>query len=769
VSRGRAEDGDLSLSILIERWRERLARDIALSSPQKTTREISAAVHGLILRIVSLAYLEGSGILAEGDIRACAVDGRAGLLLGTLFSRVETDYGLFSPAAADRGNLGASWHVSILSDADSRTLIDILAGISPLLSFFRDADALVTKLPVIYDRFLSRDIRRHGGALVKIEETPAAAHAGGKLPVPAALASYVIRKCVEEVISGKSPGQTAGFRILDPACGSGRFLLAAYEALTRHHEAWYRDRLVPLLDAGHPLSCEGMREILPHGEGNEQLPVTRAPSGDWILTGAECRRILATHLFGLDPDPRAAEAAQVFLRLAVLECSRPGLPGSGFPGAANVLCGSVLFAPDLFLLPEMMLVPEQIRAEIRAVDWKTEFPGPAREGGFSLVIGNPPATLRPPLKGQQEYLQMHYRVYHGREDAVPYFIERGLSLLNTGGCLAFIVPDRWLRAGYAAPLRELLRNIRIVEIARVPGSEGTAGAGSPCVLLLANLPPAASFRVVDITAAFSDTAEEPRNFPARRHAAASLRDRGWTLEDTRMETILAKLRAAGRPLSESVRGTLSTGSPAGRPGARYPGDMITRYGPVPPPRHPHGTSGARHVLHARSGRYGRHHMAIPTGGQPGGRILIFPSAPRISCTFDRSGNHTYPQVIEVPTRNLVLLGILNSRLFSFALALLRDKRDEKPEMYSPDEIARTPVYTIDLESGHGREQHEKMVYYVRRMLELHEMMKAAGGEPELRGLERQIAATDREIDRLVYELFGLSGAETEFVEEYLEK
>jgi hypothetical protein len=110
---------------------------------------------------------------------------------------------------------------------------------------------------------------------------------------------------------------------------------------------------------------------------------------------------------------------------------------------------------------------------------------------------------------------------------------------------------------------------------------------------------------------------------------------------------------------------------------------------------------------------------------------------------------------------MYLLGILNSGLASFFLAASR--AGSSGERYGEREIARIPVYTIDFEKKADHERHEKIVYYVRRMLELNGYLARATGGAEKRELERQIAATDREIDRIVRDLYGLTEEERIYI------
>jgi SAM-dependent methyltransferase len=713
-----------------------------------------------------------------------------------LSEQLGSKYGLWSCESKETSDSGTAASISPLLEADERVLIGILSGLAPLPAFFHDAETLLPRLAASYDRFLRRDIRRHGGYLVSVEETPAAMWGGSGHAVSEEIIGYVIRRSVEHCIAGKPPREIASLHILDPACGTGRFLLAAYLALLRYYEEWYCRHLVPLLENGNGPGDVNVRAFLPFLAQNVRprdsqgmdppaaLPVARGSDGAWHLTFHERQRILLSHFFGLDPDPRAVEAARVILSLALLKAG--GVPADEEAGALppklNILCGNALFSPRLFSIPEMMLVSAGDRAEIRAFDWECGFPDAMKAGGFDLIIGSPPAALPPLRKGQREYLQMQYSVYHGREDASPYFVELGLSLLlRKKGILLFALPDRWLRAGYAARLRNLLRTFQVEEIAC--HRELTAGAvcpGDHCVLTVSNMLPLHPLRLVDIAAVEAGIPDGEGARSLRWYDLAGLGAGGWVFDDTRQAALLGKIGKAGRPLGDYVRGGMYTGIPSGgyertrhwgehRQRTVIPGKAavqrgeIIRYGPVQAEKH-RGLSRTGRQRHRHAVHLHRDTEMFPHRERAGGRIILSPAVPRIACAFAQYGTHAVSSLFIIPTKSLYLLGILNSRLMSFALTAMREGKEEGSPMYSRAGIERISIYTIDFENPADRERHDKIVYYVNRMLELTKMLSRTEGGRERNEIGRQIAATDREIDLLVYDLYRLTDEEREMVD-----
>ena len=101
--------------------------------------------------------------------------------------------------------------------------------------------------------------------------------------------------------------------------------------------------------------------------------------------------------------------------------------------------------------------------DARAFDWEAEFPSVFAEGGFDVVIGNPPYVRQELLTSFKPYLQKHYASYDGVADLYVYFYEKGLNILRSNGILSYIVTNKWLRAGYGEPLRKFFEENSVFE------------------------------------------------------------------------------------------------------------------------------------------------------------------------------------------------------------------------------------------------------------------------------------------------------------------
>ncbi len=198
--------------------------------------------------------------------------------------------------------------------------------------------------------------------------------------------------------------------VCDPACGSGAFLARAYN--------WFEDRRIQLLKQLHDAAPDD--------------PLCAGHPEDWRARSAQS--ILANNLFGVDLSGESVEIARLslWIRTARRDQKLSNL-------AENVVQGNSVVA--------------DAQVDPLAFDWHARFPRVFRNGGFDAVIGNPPYVRQEHLGSIKEHLQASFQSYHGMADLYVYFYERGVSLLKPGGRLAFIVTNKWMKAGYGEPLR----------------------------------------------------------------------------------------------------------------------------------------------------------------------------------------------------------------------------------------------------------------------------------------------------------------------------
>lgn len=301
-------------------------------------------------------------------------------------------------------------------------------------------------------------------------------------------------------------------RLLDPACGSGAFLIEAFDQLHAAYQA-----------------------------SNDRLQELRGHRSLFDLD----KRILEHNLYGVDLNEEAVEICR--LSLWIKTASR----------------GKALTSLDHSIRPGNSIVADTA-AHPRALDWRAAFPDVFAAGGFDVVVGNPPYVRQELLGPIKPYLEEHYAAYHGMADLYVYFYELGLNVLKPGGLLSFIVTNKWMKAGYGEPLRTLLAEHSWIEsvvdfghakqifedadvfpsilVARKPPA-ATAKTTKPKTARLCSIP-REQLRIEDLS---RQIAEEGSDLPLDQLSSTA-----WQLEPGGVDQLLTKIRGRSCVLSEWI-------------------------------------------------------------------------------------------------------------------------------------------------------------------------------------------------------------------------
>jgi len=423
----------------IEGWREELAKNIALRNPGLTVDELNYAVQATIDRVLFLRIAEGRG--AEDYARLLALVNGPGIYerLMALYRQADERYnsGVFD-FKADKLTPGLS--------IDDKVLKPILSALYYPQSPYEFSVLPAEILGNVYEQFLGKVIRLTPSGRAKVEEKPEVKKAGGVYYTPSYIVDYIVAHTVGKLVEGKAPKEMAKLRIVDPACGSGSFLLVAYQTLLDAHLAWYRD----------------------HEPKKHKQAVFEGPGGDWRLTTAKKREILLDSIYGVDIDRQAVEVTKLSLLLKCLEgetnesLRQLNLYGErALPSLEkNIQCGNSLISPQALLAHTGGLFPdEQELRRINPFDWQKGFPKVLSTGGFDAVLGNPPYLNVDTVWGKEDVRLQVLRdsfagVYADKTDLLFYFLARAIELSRNYVC--FIVSRAFLEAFKAARLRRTL-------------------------------------------------------------------------------------------------------------------------------------------------------------------------------------------------------------------------------------------------------------------------------------------------------------------------
>jgi type I restriction-modification system DNA methylase subunit len=526
---------DREFLLSLDEWRKTLAVAICKSNPNLGDEEINFAVQATLNRLIFLRIAEDRSIEPYGNLKSVIDKTDTYGKLLDLFFRADEKYnsGIFDLRKE---------MITPFMKLDSKAIGGILSELYYPVCPYEFSVLSVEILGSAYEQFLGKVIRVTDGHHVKIEEKPEVRKAGGVYYTPQYIVDYIVQQTVGKKTEGKSPSDLASLRIVDPACGSGSFLLGAYDYLLNHYRAWY---------AAHNLPSRGRKE----------QPLT--PDG--FLTTAEKKRILTTHIFGVDIDANAVEVTKLSLLLKCLEGETQAsiqqelslwnervLPSLD----DNIRSGNSLIGLDFYDLELDFGEPKKIKP----FSWEKSFPAVFARGGFDVVIGNPPYVRQELLGDQKNYFRQRYQVYHGVADLYTYFFERGATLLNEQGVFGIIVANKWMRAAYGEPLRRWLkiRNIRqIVDFGDLQVFQGATTY--PCIFISGKGPVESDIGVTVMkTLAFDSLA----GYVAEHQVTigqSSLDDAGWNLGSDEEQALLAKIRAAGIPLGDYVKGKIYRG------------------------------------------------------------------------------------------------------------------------------------------------------------------------------------------------------------------
>lgn len=432
----------------VRSWRKRLAADIHANTPGLSAAELTYAVQLFLSRIVFLRICEDREIERYETLKELPATNTFDALMAEL-RRADDFYdsGLFR--LLDDARLGIR-----ISDA---VLQSIIAELYYPHSPYTFAVVETEVLGEIYELFLGEEITIAGGA-VKIVRKPEVRESGGVVPTPRYIVDAIVERTLLPALAGKSPADMNSFTVADICCGSGIFLLSAYEFILDHHLSWYltNNRSDYIGRTIYEISAE-----------------------QWRLTFEEKRRILLAHIRGVDIDANAVEVTRFSLLLKLIENeTAEGLQDyvnrrrtRALPPLDDAIrSGNSLVSPAEWMAACGPMPPALVN-KVNPFNWSEEFPAELGRGGFDVIVANPPYIR---IQNMAAYSPEEVAFY--QNPASPYttarqdnfdkyalFIERALTLLRPAGRLGFITPHKFMTTQAGRMLRRLITASRFLE------------------------------------------------------------------------------------------------------------------------------------------------------------------------------------------------------------------------------------------------------------------------------------------------------------------
>ena len=832
----------------IEKWREMLARTITIKNISLSRDEINFAVQRTIDRILFLRMCEDRSIESYSQLLALSTGRESYQRLCRLFRQADAKYnsGLFH-FRHEKGRAEGPDELTLNLVVDDTPLQWILHHLYYPQSPYEFSVLPAEILGNVYEQFLGKVIRITPGHRAVIEEKPEVKKAGGVYYTPTYIVDYIVKNTVgwllgdpapgchceeqsDEAISNKlktknstlrTPAQISNLRILDPACGSGSFLLVAYTHLLNYHRDWY----VENNPSKHP-------NKIYQGKG-----------GQWYLTIAEKKKILLNNIFGVDIDSQAVEVTKLSLLLKVLEGETSETIGQTYrmfheralPDLGNnIKCGNSLIGHDFFdnLQPEPRTTNneqrtnlDELRRKINAFDWKAEFPQIfcSKKPGFDAIIGNPPWLMAGYyISDSLDYLRSKFTSAHGKFDIYYIFIEKGLSLLSDVGFFGMIVPNKFFHTKAASNLRSFLSKPKyIYSIVDFGDEQIFSGATNYSCLLFLQKHPTSIVKYAKSKEGLKIT----RHFDVPWTAFLSTT---WHFEEQSTQRLFEKLETVGQAL-EKITIRFGTGMQTGadrlltmdtstakskgletkllRPILR--GRDVRRYVISPDPKlaiFPYKVQQNEFVILSEP-ELQKHetvyNLLFENKRKLAQRVWFGKGAEELSGKWygmmylDAYNSFVTPHLLTPALSNrpnfalgtgdlfatgtagvtsiipnpdvteglLYLLGLLNSSLLSFYATSHSPVFSGGYYKFSSPYLKKLPIRRINFSSPADKAKHGKMVKLVERMLDLNKKLAAAKVPAEKTRIQRQITATDNQIDKLVYDLYNLTPEEIKIIEE----
>ncbi|MGP1439985.1 MAG: Eco57I restriction-modification methylase domain-containing protein [Treponema sp.] len=440
---------------MIERWRVLLAEDIALHNTEMNETALTSCVQKLIDRLLFLRIAEDKEIEPVKQLQKIATEKEnIYAKLKSLFAKCET-----------RFNAGLFTNDDYLNSlkVQDKTLITIITELYYPICQYEFSVLPVEILGNIYERFLGKIIRfkrkTKNGHSIEIVEKPEVQKSGGVYYTPSYIVDYIVKETVGKKIENATPEKVSKLKVCDPACGSGSFLVGAYQYLLD----WYLDYYYK----------EERRE----SSEKKGLIYKDDKTREYKLSIEEKRRILLANIYGVDIDRQAVEVTKLSLFLKLLENEGKALSKEGqaslfktsditkiLPSLTqNIKCGNSLIGKDYYDDKNLSLIGIEEQRKVNAFDWKSEFVDVFKCGGFDCVIGNPPyvriQTLNKTNRNAVEYYNKKYSlVVSANYDLYLLFIYQGYILLHDDGILGFIQPHKFFQGEMGKKLRKLLKN-----------------------------------------------------------------------------------------------------------------------------------------------------------------------------------------------------------------------------------------------------------------------------------------------------------------------
>lgn len=823
----------------IENWRQLFAKNIALRNPELTVEELNFAVQQTIDRIIFLRMCEDRGIEKYGQLQSLITEKDLYEKFGEICKEADAKYnsGLFH-FKPEKGRPSTPDELTLSLTIDDGVFKTVFKSLYYPESPYEFSVLQPEILGNVYEQFLGKVIRLTGGHRAKVEEKPEVKKAGGVFYTPQYIVDYIVENTIGKLCKGKTPNKVSKLRILDPAAGSGSFLLGAYKYLLQWHRDYY--------------SSQKDKKRL-------EDKIYEGKNGEWFLTIQEKKRILLNNIYGVDIDSQAVWVTKLSLLLKVLEGENKDVIEAqqklykerALPDLdSNIKCGNSLIGPEIYNNTDLELTGNDIK-RINPFDWENSFGNIFTDGGFDAVIGNPPYIRIQAMKEwapkEVEFYKENYQsASKGNYDIYVVFVEKGLDLLNEKGLLGYILPHKFFNAKYGQSLRSIIAEGKnLNKVVHFGDQQVFEKATTYTCLLFLNKSAKKKFNFVKVEdlikwriskeaikgeVSANKVTEQEWNFIVGPEAKIfdKLNEIPIKLSDITDKIFQGLVTSSDsvyllEPLDDEVKDFFKVKSKATEKEYILEKEVVHHLCKGSRDIHPYSANPSKRVLFPydpvisahtnkttlisssefaekfpNAWQYLKENYETLRNREKGKmrhekwyayvypksvsmfakKKIITPSiAPHASFTLDSSGDlyfvgsgggggGGYGITLKKNCKLSYeyLLGLLNSKLLDFFVKKISSTFRGGYYAYNKQYIEKLPIRTINFDDPDDVTLHDRMVTLVEQMLQLHKDSESARTPQKKELIQRQIDATDKQINKLVYELYGLSKDEIRIIE-----
>ncbi|MBM4056326.1 MAG: hypothetical protein FJ264_16975 [Planctomycetes bacterium] len=790
--------GDKLFHDMLE-WRNLLTKHFHIHNMLEH-EELDEGVQRILDRLVFIRVTEDRDIepnILLSTIRSQPENRPLVNILAKIFRNFDEGYNsrLFAPHASE------DWNI------DNKPFETVINGLYETDDGYRyDFSAISSDvLGGIYEQYLGHILRQaKKRASVKKEHKKRKEH--GIYYTPAFIVKYIVKNTLGRILEEIPLNKAMNLKILDPACGSGSFLVEALDVMDSYLETQRKQK-----------SKVGQMEF------------------DFFRKV----EILSRNIYGVDLDPQAVEICQLNLLLRTLK-RKAILPNL----IKNIKCGNSLISGKPLELIKYFDKPE----DKRCINWDEEFSDIMKNGGFDVIIGNPPYVRIQTLpQDEVTYFSNKFESAKGSYDIYLLFIEQAYRLLRNGGVAGFILPNKFMVSNYGEKLRELLSRERAVWKIVDFGDAQVFGEATTYTMLLflqkvqnkevfyvsasdylkknqkANLD---DLETQFVKISHNKLTSKPWSFATSKYSEILERieernvrfvdvvekifvglqtnaDKIYILEAinnkfTKDEYVKVKSQLTGNEylLESAVTKPLLKGSLDIR---RYHAKPISKYVIFPYKNGKLIPTDTFEQEYPNTWSYLNEHKKLLESREKGkmegekwygyvylknltlyekSKILTPSIANKASFTYDEKGEYYfvgsgggggggYGIILkeDIKLSPLYILALLNSRLLDFYLQNISSPFRHGYFAYNKQYVEQLPIKLLDLSNPIEKSGHDELDSLADKMLRLNkELIKTSENTDKWYFLKKEIKQTDKHIDERVYALYGLAEKEIAVIE-----